>query len=214
MIDWTIILHREGVNFKETQHRQCRNRLFTPDKPGRFTFPAVFWHSDSMRNNTAFSWGVVKSSLQVWIWKYPCFKWGARLHLEGFGVFIFLYTIFEAFRTWKDVFAKPMENLMKNSKSARCFLPPPDSTCQNHLKIKLPLSKTYIWVNLLQECVYRSGVLNLYFLLGHKGPRRVRRQVPRTKINTTFQYVFCVYWSWPSSKHEGLMGCHFRTPMA
>ena len=33
--------------------------LFTPDKPGRFTFPAVFRRSHPMRNNTAFSWGVV-----------------------------------------------------------------------------------------------------------------------------------------------------------
>ena len=33
--------------------------LFIPDKSGRFTFPAVFWRSHPMRNNTAFSGGVV-----------------------------------------------------------------------------------------------------------------------------------------------------------
>ena len=81
---------RSYGEFSKTGSRQMMSEiLFTPDKSGRFTFPAVFRCSNSMRNNTAFSWGVVKSSLRVWIWRYRHLKWDARLHLNGFGVFIF-----------------------------------------------------------------------------------------------------------------------------
>ena len=110
------------------QTRRCQNYLFTLNKPGRFIFPTFFKHSDSMRNNTAFSWSIIKSSPRVWIWKYSYFKWGAKLHLSGFGIFIFLYTVFQAFRSWKDVFANFNLNLWKTwwkiQKSAKCFLPP------------------------------------------------------------------------------------------
>ena len=49
------------------------------------------------------SLGVLKSSLWVWIWKYHFLMLGARLHLDGYGVFVFLYTIFQAFRTWNGL---------------------------------------------------------------------------------------------------------------
>ena len=75
----------------------------------------------------AFSWGVVKSSSWVRIWKYCYFKWGVRLHLDGFGVFISLYTIFQALWPWKDLLAKFEVNLLKIwrkiQESAKRFLP-------------------------------------------------------------------------------------------
>ena len=66
-----------------------------------------------LAHSAAFSRSVVKSNPRVWIWKYRYFKWGARLHLDKFGVFIFLYTILQAFRTWKDIFVKFNVNLWK-----------------------------------------------------------------------------------------------------
>ena len=67
-----------------------------------------------MRNTTVFiSWGVVKSIQRVWIWKYCYFKWSSRPSHNEFAVFIFLYTIKQAFRTWKDVFAKFNVSLWK-----------------------------------------------------------------------------------------------------
>ena len=104
---------REGIWNYQHLHRRCRKCLFKLLHSGRFTFLVVFRRSDSMRNNTTFSWGVVKSNPRVWIWKYLYFKWGARLHLDGFWVIISLYTIFQAFRTLKDVFGKFNINLWK-----------------------------------------------------------------------------------------------------
>ena len=98
----------EGSISSQVVSRWCRDRLFTPDKSGGFTFPAYF-----LRSNTAFSWGVVKSSPRVWIWKYRYFKWDVRLHLDGFGVFIFFYTILPSFQNLKrhicKIQRKPME---------------------------------------------------------------------------------------------------------
>ena len=59
-----------GKSHNLTTNGLYQNHLFTPDKSERFTFPEVFRRSNSMWNNTAFSWGVVKSSPWVWIWKY------------------------------------------------------------------------------------------------------------------------------------------------
>ena len=55
----------------------------------------------------------VKSSPRVWILKYCYFKWSSRVNSGGFWIFVFWYTIFQAFRTWKDVFAKLNVNLWK-----------------------------------------------------------------------------------------------------
>ena len=93
--------------------RQCRNCLFTPDKPGQFTVPAVFRRSWSMQNNTAFSWGVVKSSPRIWIWKYHVLS-GVQDWISKDLQFSYLYAqYFEAFRTWKGVLAKLNVNLWK-----------------------------------------------------------------------------------------------------
>ena len=91
----------EGVITLIVDTRRCQNCLCTPDKRGWITLPHIshfFWRINSIRNDTAFAVGVVKSISRVWIKKKYCyFKWGARLHLNGFFFFlIFLYTIFQA----------------------------------------------------------------------------------------------------------------------
>ena len=102
-------------------------------KPGRFTFPAVFWRIHLMRNNTAFKWGVVKSS-QVWILKYLYFKWSARLHSDQFGSFHFFLIIHNILsfqnlqRCMCKIQCRPMENL-KISK-----IPGPYPRQQTHFK--------------------------------------------------------------------------------
>ena len=108
-----------------SESRRCWNRLFTPDIFERFTFPAVFRRSDSMRNNTVFSWGAVKSSPRVWIWKYRYFKWMQDCTLTDFK-FSYFYNNILCFQNLKRRFwkiqRKPMENL-KNSKSDKTFPP-------------------------------------------------------------------------------------------
>ena len=103
-----IIIKCEGSIIMFENLRRCQSHLFTPNKPGQFTFPVVFQHGHSMWNNTAFSWGLVKSSPRVWIWKYRHFKRGARLHLDGFWVFIPYFKLSEL---EKDIFAKFNVNL-------------------------------------------------------------------------------------------------------
>ena len=59
----TRLTEGSAINFPK--YRQRRKRLFTPTKPGWFTFPAVFQHSNSVRNNTAFIISAIKSSSRV-----------------------------------------------------------------------------------------------------------------------------------------------------
>ena len=87
-----------------------RTQLFTPNKPGWFTFPVGFRCSHVMRNNTALSRGIVKDSPQVWISLFWVESMAVLWWICGF---IFSYTIFQAFRTCNIVFAKFNLNLWK-----------------------------------------------------------------------------------------------------
>ena len=50
--NYTIIAKgRWAYSYESTTGRCRRKRFFTPDKPGRFTFPAVFRRIHSLRNN-------------------------------------------------------------------------------------------------------------------------------------------------------------------
>ena len=117
--------------------RGVRTWLVTLDKSGRFTFPMFFRRSHLMRNNMAFIMKRCKN-IQVWIWKYCHFERSARLHSDRFGVFIFLYTIFQAFRTWRHISKiqwKHMENPMRIQKLAESVLP--------HTQVRKSLSLCY-----------------------------------------------------------------------
>ena len=52
--------------------------------------------------------GIVKSSRQVCIQKYLYFKQSTWLYSGKFVVVLFLKTIFQAFRTWKDILQNSM----------------------------------------------------------------------------------------------------------
>ena len=122
------IFNKGAQTFKK-KSRRFWNRLFTPDKPRRFTCPAVFRRSDLMWNNTAFSWGVVKSSPRLGIWKYHYFKWGARAApRQNWSFHIFIHNI-TCFQNLKRRICKVNLNFWKNrskiQKLAKLFLPTP-----------------------------------------------------------------------------------------
>ena len=62
------------------------DKPFTPNKPGQFAFPMVSKRSHSMANNKAFIMCSKSSQSE-------------SSHSDRFGVFLFLYTIFQAFKT-------------------------------------------------------------------------------------------------------------------
>ena len=96
-------------------------RIFTSNKPERFTFPMVFCRSHSMQNNMAFIMRHCKQKSVIWIWKYHYFKWNARLHSNRFSYF--LHNI-SSFQNLKRICRIKCENLTKIQKSPKCVLPP------------------------------------------------------------------------------------------
>ena len=72
------------------------------------------------------SWGVIKSSQWVWIWKYCYFKWSSRPNSDGFGIsFIPVHNItsFQKLKkTYLENSCKPIKNLMEILK--KCPPPP------------------------------------------------------------------------------------------
>ena len=92
--------------------RGCQTSQFTPDKPGRFTFPMVFWRSYSVQNNVVFIMGCIESSPWVWIWTYCYLKWSAWIW--SFHSFMHNILSVQNFRRCIcKIQCKPVENLMK-----------------------------------------------------------------------------------------------------
>ena len=118
----TILVKSIPLLLGEEEGRESvRNDSFLPTNLGDSPFP----HSHSMWNNTAFIMSIVKSSSQVQIRKYCYFEWSARLHSNRFGVFMFLFTIFQSFRPWKAKFNVNLwKTVMEIKKLAKRFQPP------------------------------------------------------------------------------------------
>ena len=119
------VVASEIISYYGHFSRRHRKRFFTPDKPGPFIFTQFFGAVIECEITQRLLLSVVKSS-EVWTWKFCYFKWVTRYR---YGVFIFLYTIFQAFRTWNGKSQrKSKENLIKIQKSVRRFLPPAHSS--------------------------------------------------------------------------------------